>query len=84
MNLYGYVGGITTARTASPVRGLPRTGKGIPRPGDPTHNFPNIVDNYAGNGKNFKIPRRDKGRCVVGQDDLLPSPGWLYRVGWHI
>jgi hypothetical protein len=57
------------------VLGLPRAGSANKI--DPTHSFPDIVDNYVGSATKFEIPTKGPGGAVVRQSDLYQIEGSL-------
>lgn len=65
----------SATRSASPISGLPRAGSGRPTWTDPTHSFPNLVDDFAGCGHSFKIPTRGPGGKIIGKANLYQVPG---------
>jgi hypothetical protein len=60
-------------RSANPIAGLPRTGNALKT--DPTHAFPNLVDNFVGDARKFSIPTREPGGAIVRQSDLYQLEG---------
>lgn len=60
----------------NPVIGKPRIGSAVNK-SDPTHNFNNIIDNYAGDATKFDIPTKGIGGQVVRKSELRQIEGYL-------
>jgi hypothetical protein len=59
----------------SPVCGLERRGSALKT--DPYHAFSDIIDNYAGCGEKFQIPKYGLGNTVIGENTLYQVEGSL-------
>ena len=62
-----------------PVSGLPRGGSAATKK-DAYHAFPDVIDNFAGEGGMFKIQTKAPGGAVVGESTLYQVEGSLNHV----